>query len=88
MKSSGSIGQAKRVFWPIVTGSAIRIELRLEESIIPLVTRHCVVTFSRTLVTSMKHPVSSGTDSPQQERVTGFELASPSLVRVVWTLAP
>ena len=78
----------KRYLVPIVTGSAIRSELRFEESIMPLVTRHWV-TVCCGLVVSMKHGVSSGTDAPQQVR--GSDSGSwpmPSPLRVVWVELP
>ena len=53
----------------------------------PFVTRHWV-TFCCGLVVSMKHGVSSGTDSPQHVRTTGFVFATPSPLRLVCVLAP
>ena len=71
----------------MVTGAAADAssELRFDESIMPLVTRHCV-TFCCGLMTSRKHPVSSGIDAPQH--VVSVPSPSPSLLRVVCVLGP
>src|SRR6478609_6882020 len=87
VKSSGSIGQVNLVELPIVTGSATRRELRFEESIMPLVTRHWV-TVVWGLIVSLKHAESSGTDSPQHVRVAGLGVETPSPERVVCVLGP
>ncbi len=90
VKSSGSVGNVKRYLFPIVTGSAVRSELRFEESIMPLVTRHWV-TVCCGLPVTMKHGMSSGTCSPWHV-LGGFVLAGgvemPSPLRLVCVLGP
>ena len=87
VKSSGSSGNVKRYLLPIVTGSAVRNELRFDESIMPLVTRHWV-TVCCGFPVSLKHGMSTASDSPQHVFTSGVGVLMPSPVRVVCVLAP